>query len=199
MLQLAVFASGQGSNLEAIYNSIIEGSLTGVKLSLVISNNSNSGALAFAKKINIPAIHLSLLKCEGDPKKLEYQTLHILEVLKIDIIALAGYMKKLSAQVLAKYNGKIVNVHPALLPEFGGAGMYGLNVHTAIIAARKKNSGATVHFVESEYDSGEIILQESCTVLDNDTPESLAERIKIIEHKILPQAIQIIADKISTK
>jgi phosphoribosylglycinamide formyltransferase-1 len=83
-----------------------------------------------------------------------------------------------------------------LLPEFGGEGMYGLNVHTAVITAGKKFSGASVHLVEGEYDSGEIILQESCPVLESDTPESLAERIRKIEHKILPQAIQIIADKI---
>lgn len=196
MLQLAVFASGQGSNLEAIYNSIKDGSLIGVKLAIVISNNSNSGAHAFARKNNIEAIHLSLLKCNNDPKQLESETFGVLQNAKIDIIALAGYMKKLPDRVLKKYKGRIVNVHPALLPEFGGAGMYGLNVHSAVIASGKKISGASVHIVEGEYDSGEIILQESCSVLKNDTAESLAERIRKIEHKILPQAIQIIADKI---
>jgi phosphoribosylglycinamide formyltransferase-1 len=199
LLQLAVFASGQGSNLEAIYDSIANDTLHGVHLALVISNNSTSGALVFAKKNNISAVHLSLLRSDNDSHKLEDDTIRIIEDSKIDIIALAGYMKKMPGKVLAKYNGKIVNVHPALLPDFGGAGMYGLNVHTAVIATRKNISGATVHVVEGEYDSGEIILQESCTVLANDTPESLSERIKIIEHKILPQAIQIIADKISRK
>lgn len=165
----------------------------------MISNNSTSGAIAFAKANHISGIHLSLLKCNNDPKGLEDETLRILENAKIDIIALAGYMKKLPAEVITKYRGRIVNVHPALLPEFGGEGMYGLNVHKAVIAAQKKHSGASVHFVEGEYDTGKIILQEFCSVFETDTPELLAERIKKIEHRILPLGIQIIADKISNK
>lgn len=197
MLRLAVFASGRGSNLEAIYNSIKVGSLHNVELALVISNNSNSGALAFAKAWNVQGAHLSLLKCGNDERMLERDMLHFLENTKIDLMALAGYMKKLPAGVLEKFKGKIVNVHPALLPEFGGAGMYGLNVHRAVIEAGKKVSGATVHIVEGEYDSGAILLQRTCEVLENDTPESLASRVTAIEHIILPQAIQIIADKIT--
>ena len=115
----------------------------------------------------------------------------------IDLIVLAGYMKKLPNEIIKKYQGRIVNVHPALLPEFGGTGMYGLNVHSAVIASGKRISGASVHLVEGEYDSGEIILQETCPVLKGDTPESLAERNIEIEHRILPRAIQIIADKIN--
>ena len=198
MLRLAVFALGRGSNLEAIYNSIISGSLRGVTLTLVISNNSNSGALSFAKKWNVQGVHLSSLRCANDERKLEDEMLRTLSEARIDLIALAGYMKKLPAKVLERYKGRIVNVHPALLPEFGGAGMYGLNVHRAVIEAAKKKSGASVHIVEGEYDSGVILLQESCDVLENDTPESLAERVTAIEHIILPQAIQIIADKITT-
>jgi phosphoribosylglycinamide formyltransferase-1 len=196
LLYLAVFASGRGSNLEAIYQSIIRGSLHGVKLALVISNNSASGALTFAKRMNISQLHLSLFKNGNDERKFEDEMLHVLQDAKIDLIALAGYMKKLPDAVLEKYKGRIVNVHPALLPEFGGIGMYGLNVHAAVIASGKKVSGASVHIVEGEYDSGEIILQETCPILPGDIPESLAERVKEIEHKILPQAIQIIADKI---
>ena len=198
MLRLAVFASGRGSNLQAIYNSIVSGSLHGVELALVVSNNSNSGALAFAKDWNVKGVHLSLLKCGNDEGLLESEMLYVLENAKIDLIALAGYMKKLPGGVLKKYKGRIVNVHPALLPEFGGAGMYGLNVHRAVIEAAKKTSGATVHIVEGEYDSGAILLQRSCEVLENDTPESLASRVTAIEHIILPQAIQIIADKITS-
>ena len=197
MLRLAVFASGRGSNLEAIYNSIVRGSLHDVELALVISNNSNSGALAFAKAWNVKGIHLSLLKSGNDERKLESEMLRILDEVEIDLIALAGYMKKLPAGVLDKYIGRIINVHPALLPEFGGAGMFGLNVHRAVIEARRKVSGATVHIVEGEYDSGAILLQRSCAVLENDTPESLASKVTAIEHIILPQAIQMIADKIT--
>ncbi len=138
MLQLAVFASGHGSNLEAIYDSIASGSLRGVNLGVVISNNSTSGSLDFAKKKGIAAIHLSLLKCNNDPLKFETEMLRILRDHKIDIIALAGYMKKLPEAVIEKYKGRILNVHPALLPEFGGSGMFGLHVHSAVIEARKK-------------------------------------------------------------
>ena len=116
---------------------------------------------------------------------------------KIDLITLAGYMKKLPYGVLERYAGKILNVHPALLPDFGGIGMYGLNVHRAVIASGKRMSGASVHVVEGDYDSGEIILQETCQVTEADTPESLSERIKSIEYIILPLAIQIIADRIT--
>jgi phosphoribosylglycinamide formyltransferase-1 len=108
-------------------------------------------------------------------------------------------MKKLPEAVLGQFRGRILNVHPALLPEFGGQGMYGLNVHHAVIASGKRISGASVHLVEGEYDSGEIILQETCPVLEADTPESLAERVIGIEHRILPKAIQIIADNITKR
>jgi phosphoribosylglycinamide formyltransferase-1 len=197
LLQLAVFASGHGSNLEAIYDSIASGALCGVELALVISNNSTSGALGFAKKNGIAAIHLSLVKSDNDLQKFESEMLRILKDHKIDIIALAGYMKKLPDKVIEKYKGRILNVHPALLPEFGGSGMFGLHVHRAVIESKKNLSGASVHLVEGEYDSGEIILQESCPVLETDTAESLAERIKKIEHQILPKAIQMIVDKIA--
>ncbi|MDP4221384.1 MAG: phosphoribosylglycinamide formyltransferase [Bacteroidota bacterium] len=196
MLRLAVFASGRGSNLEAIYNSIESGSLRNIELALVVSNNSNSGALEFAKRKNINGIHLSVLKCNNDLHEFERRLLEALNNTRIDLIALAGYMKKLPGAVLEKYRGRIVNVHPALLPEFGGSGMYGLNVHRAVLEAGRNISGASVHLVEGEYDSGKIILQESCPVEPGDTPEILAERITKIEHRILPQAIGIIAESI---
>jgi phosphoribosylglycinamide formyltransferase-1 len=197
LLRLAVFASGHGSNLEAVYRSITSNSLRGVDLALIISNNSASGALAFAKTMDIPRIHLSLVKCGNNTNKFETEMLNALRDARIDIIALAGYMKKLPDRVLSAYKGRIINVHPALLPAFGGKGMYGLNVHRAVIESGNRVSGATVHMVELEYDSGEIILQERCPVFKEDTQESLADRIKIIEHKILPKAIQIIVDKIT--
>lgn len=196
MLRLAVFASGRGSNLEAIYSSIINGSLWGVELALVLSNNSNSGALAFAKGKHISELHLSLLGAGNDQAAFQNEMLRALADRRIDLIILAGYMKKLPDVVVEKFQGRIINVHPALLPEFGGIGMYGMNVHNAVIGSGKNISGASVHLVEGEYDSGEIILQETCPVLIADTPESLAERINTIEHRILPQAIQIVADRI---
>jgi len=168
--------------------------MRGVELSLVVSNNSGSGAIEFAKEKNIPTRHLSFLKSGGDVKEFTSEMLSALADAKIDLIALAGYMKKLPDEIVKKYKGRILNVHPALLPDFGGAGMYGRYVHSAVLATGKKTSGASVHLVEGAYDSGEIILQESCPVYEGDTPETLAERIKKIEHKILPKAIQLVAD-----
>jgi phosphoribosylglycinamide formyltransferase-1 len=199
LLRLAVFASGQGSNLEAIYEKISTGSLHGVELALVLSNNSNSGALAFAREKHIPALHLSRLTVGSDEKALEQEMLRALSEAKIDIIVLAGYMKKLADGVVQKYRGRIINIHPALLPDFGGAGMYGLHVHAAVIAAKRTVSGASVHIVEGEYDTGKIILQQSCQVFETDTPETLANRVIKIEHQILPQAIQKIADSIENQ
>jgi phosphoribosylglycinamide formyltransferase-1 len=199
LLRLAVFASGHGSNLQAIYQSIENGSLQGVQLELVLSNNSSSGALIFAREKHIPGIHLSLVRSGNIERKFETEMLNVLRNKKIDLIALAGYMKKLPASVIDEYAGRIVNVHPALLPDFGGMGMYGLHVHKAVIDSGKKISGASVHFVEGEYDSGKIIVQETCPVLDSDTPETLAERIRKIEHRILPQAIGIVADNVTKK
>jgi phosphoribosylglycinamide formyltransferase-1 len=191
-----VFASGYGSNLEAIYTAISSHTLRGVELVLVISNNSNSRALAFAKERHITAKHISLLKFGNDEEIFQKELLKILADMRIDLIVLAGYMKKMPNGVVEKYLGKIINVHPALLPEFGGSGMYGLNVHQTVLRSGKRISGATVHIVEGEYDSGKIILQEICPVFENDTPEILSDRVKEIEHRILPKAIQIVVDRI---
>lgn len=190
MLRLAVLASGQGSNLRAIYHAIASGKLTDVEISLVISNNSKSGAIEFARERGIPSVHISLLVAGDDQTKFENELLNAFERFHIDLIVLAGYMKLLPDIVIAKYHKRIINIHPALLPDFGGQGMYGLHVHRAVLASGNKVSGATVHFVEHEFDSGEIILQKKCEVLETDTPELLSERVRILEHEILPIAIQ---------
>jgi len=196
VLRLAVFASGRGSNLKAIYESIKNGTLHGVELALVISNNSNSGAIVFAQANHIPARHLSQLKYANDAVSFQNELLKVLAEEQIDLVVLAGYMKKLPDVVVGTYRGRVINIHPALLPAFGGAGMFGLHVHNAVIESGKKISGATVHFVEGEYDSGKIIIQETCPVFNDDTAESLAERINRTEHNILPKAIQIVVDSI---
>ncbi|MEI8134608.1 MAG: phosphoribosylglycinamide formyltransferase [bacterium] len=189
-MRLAVLASGQGSNLRAIYHAIASGKLTDVEISLVISNNSKSGAIEFARERGIPSVHISLLVAGDDQTKFENELLNAFERFHIDLIVLAGYMKLLPDIVIAKYHKRIINIHPALLPDFGGQGMYGLHVHRAVLASGNKVSGATVHFVEHEFDSGEIILQKKCEVLETDTPELLSERVRILEHEILPIAIQ---------
>jgi phosphoribosylglycinamide formyltransferase-1 len=166
----------------------------------VLSNNSEAGALAFARKHDIPALHLSLTKCENDPAELEQQLLKEMTDRDIDIIALAGYLKKLPDSFIEAYEYKILNVHPALLPSFGGSGMYGLRVHEAVLARGCKVSGATVHFVTQEYDAGPIVMQQCYSVRENDTPESLQRRVRDVEFEIFPKAIQLLAlDRIIVK
>lgn len=185
---LAVFASGGGSNLRALYDATHGGVLQEAEVSLVISNNSKCGAIEFAKEKNISAEHISSLKY-GSDEQAEEKILQVLQENDIDLVVLAGYMKKLPDTVVEKYKGRIVNIHPALLPKHGGEGMYGLNVHRAVLASGDSQSGATVHFVEGEYDTGTIIMQERCEVLPSDTPESLQSRVKELEHTLYPQAI----------
>ena len=180
----------------AIYESIMSGELTGVNLDLVVSNNSTSGALDFAKRKGITSKHLSIKSCGDDADVLTEETLRGLWINAIDMIVLAGYMKKLPEVVVKKYAGRILNVHPALLPDFGGSGMFGMNVHHAVIQASRVTSGATVHLVEGDYDKGKIVLQETCPVYESDTAEVLAGRVTAIEHKILPRAIKILSDSI---
>lgn len=193
--KLAVFASGGGSNLRAIYDATQGGLLQEAEVSLIISNNSKCGAMQFAIEKNIAAEHISAVKY-GSEEKAEKKILQILAENNIDLIVLAGYMKKLPDSVVEKYKEKIVNIHPALLPMHGGEGMYGLNVHKAVLASGDSESGATVHFVEGEYDTGAIIMQERCEVLPSDTPESLQSRVKELEHTLYPKAIASVLSRL---
>ncbi len=156
---------------------------------VVISNNSSSGVLQSARALGIPAFHLSLRQF---PDHTAYQTA-ILETLnrhQVNFIVLAGYMKKLDSRIINAFPGRIINIHPALLPKFGGEGMYGMHVHTAVIRAGERESGATVHFVSAEYDTGDIIDQVKVPVHENDTPEILAARVLEAEHRLLPSVVK---------
>ena len=156
----------------------------------VISNNADSMALQRANNENISAYHLSAKKF-GSEEALAKEILDVLANHKVDMIFLAGYMRMLHITVLEKYNNRIFNIHPALLPKFGGKGMYGMNVHTAVIEAKEKETGVTIHRVNAEYDSGEIVAQTTVPVLENDTPEILAARVLEREHTFL---VEVIAD-----
>ena len=196
VLRLAIFASGRGSNLRAIYNAIRRHELTGIELVLVLSNNSKSEALAFACEHNISAVHCSKHSVGGDNQQYEHTILKVLTEHRIDLIALAGYMKKVPTAVINAFEGKVLNVHPSLLPEFGGEGMYGLNVHRAVINSGQQVSGMTIHLVENDYDAGKIILQERCPVFSDDTPEILSKRVLALEHHGYPKALQIVINQI---
>ncbi|MCS7229795.1 MAG: phosphoribosylglycinamide formyltransferase [Candidatus Kryptonium sp.] len=176
----------------AILNAIKEGKIN-AKVALVISNNSNAGALEIAKANGIDALHISRAQFTSDEdyvKKLLYE----LKSRNIELIVLAGYMKKIPPEVVQEYRNKILNIHPALLPAFGGQGMYGMNVHKAVIDYGVKVTGVTVHIVDEEYDHGPIVMQRAIEVRDDDTPETLAERVLKVEHEIYPIAIKLFVD-----
>jgi phosphoribosylglycinamide formyltransferase-1 len=191
-MNIAVFASGRGSNLMAILNAIKEGKLN-AKISLVISNNSNAGALEIAKANGIDALHISRKQFSSDEEYVQ-KILNELKSRNVELIVLAGYMKKIPSEIIKEYPNKILNIHPALLPSFGGKGMYGLNVHKAVIESGVKITGVTVHIVDEEYDHGPIVMQRAVEVRDDDTPETLAERVLKVEHEIYPQAIKLFVE-----
>jgi phosphoribosylglycinamide formyltransferase-1 len=196
-LRLAVLASGQGTNLQNILQKIRSNELKGIELALVVSNNSNSGAMEIAREEGIDALHISAVN-QGSQEAADSALSEALHDHLIDLIVLAGYMKKIPSEVVKRYSGRIVNVHPALLPKHGGPGMYGMRVHEAVIAAGDKKSGATAHLVTEEYDEGPVILQAECEVLPDDTPESLSQRVREVEFDLLPRAIQRLANQILT-
>jgi len=193
VLKLCVLASGRGSNLRAIINAQKKGRIRS-KVRLVISNNSDSDALRSARAFNIPGFHLSQKKFNSETEFVN-EFLNILEKFSIDFIVLAGYMKMINPEIIRKYKNRIINIHPALLPDFGGKGMYGIHVHEAVISSGVKTTGVTVHFVDEIYDHGAILLQKKVKVKDGDTPEVLQKRVLRTEHKIYPEAIKLLETK----
>lgn len=191
-MNIAVFASGRGSNFEAILHAIQRGELP-ARVVLLVSNTSSAGALELARAHNIPAVHLSPTQFPGEEAYIE-RMLALLSEHRVDLIALAGYLKKIPGRVIEQYRNRIVNIHPALLPKFGGPGMYGIHVHKAVLAAGETVSGATVHLVDEEYDHGAILMQKTVAVAPNDTPEALAARVLNVEHEIYPQVLRAFAE-----
>ena len=193
MLNIAVFASGKGSNFRAIQSAILSGSIPKAKIDLVISNNSDAGALAAAHEYGIPAMHLSRKQYSSDDE-FNAAMMRALEEHGVNFIVLAGYMKKIDSSIIQRFRNRILNIHPALLPAFGGSGMYGMRVHEAVIAQKAYITGATVHLVDEEYDHGAIVLQRTIAVMPDDTPETLAAKVQSIEHELYPEAIRLFAE-----
>ena len=192
-LNLCVFASGSGSNLKAIIKASLTGRINS-RVSLVISNNSGAGALETAAEYNIPYLHLSQ-KLFATQKEFTAEILRSLKKHKVNFILLAGYMKMLDPVIIKKFRNRIINIHPALLPKFGGKGMYGIHVHEAVVAANEQITGATIHFVNEVYDSGAVILQKQVRVKPADDAESLQKRVLRAEHKLYPEAIRLFEEK----
>lgn len=186
-MNLAFLASHGGSNMQAIIDAIKKGQLNANPV-LCISNNSNSKALERARSEGVACKHLSS-STHPDPNDLDLAILDALNEHQTDLVILAGYMKKIGERTLAAFRGKILNIHPALLPKFGGKGMYGKRVHEAVIAAGEKESGPTVHLVDEKYDNGPILARAKVPVHPNDTPDDLAARVLKEEHRIYWQTI----------
>lgn len=193
--KLSVWVSGSGSNLERIIQTCKAGEIP-ASVALVISDRHGIPALQRAQKYSIPAVVILRNNFESEGA----YSLSILELLKkhqIELIALAGYLRKVPDEVVRAYSGRIINIHPALLPKFGGKGFYGKAVHEAVLKAGEKESGASVHYVDEVYDHGAVILQKNMPVSPGDTWESLAERVHQIEYEIYPQAIRLVLEKLA--
>lgn len=181
-MNIAIFASGAGSNAEVIIKSLYQFTPDHkINVALIVSNNPLAGALNIAVNNNIPVEVLDLKTTTSYNNSIVY--LNILSRYKIDFIVLAGYLKKIPVEVIKKYPQKIINIHPALLPAYGGAGMYGKRVHEAVLAGGEKQSGITIHYVDEVYDHGKIIFQATCNVETGETGESLARKIHLLEHQ----------------
>lgn len=191
-LRITALGSGRGSNIDAIYQEIQCGNLH-AEIVGVISNSSKSGVIKKAKERSIAAFHISSIKYP-DPVAFETMLLQVLDDLNTHLVVLAGYMKKVPNRVIQRYKNRILNIHPALLPAFGGKGLYGKYVHQAVLEYGAKVSGATVHLVDIEYDTGPPIIQECVPVYAEDTPDTLAARVLKVEHRILPQAVRFFAE-----
>lgn len=191
-MNIAVFASHGGSDMQAIVDGCKQRRID-ANVTVVISNNADSMALVRAENEGIPHYYLSA-KSMGSEEALAERLLDVLEEYHVDMIFLAGYLRLLHVSILRKYKNRIFNIHPALLPKYGGKGMYGMNVHRAVIEAKEKESGVTIHRVSAEYDSGEIVAQTKVAVFENDTAEILAERILEKEHAFLVEVISDIAN-----
>ena len=193
MLRVMVLVSGGGTNLQALIDAQGAGIINSGEICLVIANNANAYALTRAANADIPTAVILKKEC-GSQRAFEQAIVDTLESNGIDLIVLAGFMSILSEDFTRRYDRRILNVHPSLIPSFCGQGFYGLHVHEAALAKGVKVTGATVHFVNEIPDGGEIILQKAVEVLDGDTPETLQKRVmEQAEWKLLPAAVEMVS------
>ena len=190
---IAVLISGGGTNLQAIINAVESGIING-RIKMVASDRKNAYGLERAKKFNIDTFYFGKGNYE-DKEERDRELLKELNEKEIDLIVLAGYLSILPEFIVKEYEDKIINVHPSLIPKYCGAGFYGMKVHQAVIENGEEFSGVTVHFVDEGTDTGPIIFQEKVKVEEKDTPESLAEKIHIIEHELIVRAVKEICEK----
>ena len=190
-LRLGILASHAGTTMQAIIDACVQGRLH-AEVRVVIGNNSQSGALARAQTHGIPTAHLSGVT-HPNADDLDRAIKETLDGHNVDVVALAGYMKRLGPLVLSHYKGRLLNTHPALLPKYGGQGMYGDRVHEAVLAAGEEASGATVHLVEDDYDTGPVLSQIEVPVPEGDTLETLRDRVQAAEREHYVEVLERIA------
>lgn len=192
MKHIALFASGSGSNAEKIADYFADN--TDVTVSLILSNNPKAGVIDRARRLHIPVLLFD--------RTTFYSTSQITELLlnqHIDLIVLAGFMWLMPADLVRAFPNKIINIHPALLPKFGGKGMYGHFVHEAVAAAGETESGITIHYVNEHYDEGQIIFQASCPVAQSDTPDDIAHSVQALEHIHYPRVVAEVLATLTTQ
>ena len=190
-LNIGILASHGGSNLQAIVDACKAEIIIATPV-VVISNNSKSGALKRAKNEGIPYFHISKSLYDDD-NEVDYQITQKLLRYEVDLIVLAGYMKRLGESIMSTFENRIVNVHPSLLPKFGGKGMYGIKVHESVLQAGEDKTGVTIHKVEGEYDRGGILAQAEVQIREDDTPFSLKDRVLIVEHELYVETLRQIS------
>ncbi|CAN1577994.1 PurN Folate-dependent phosphoribosylglycinamide formyltransferase PurN [Spirosomataceae bacterium] len=182
MIKIAIFASGSGSNAERITEYF--NSNDHVEVSLILTNNPAAGVIERAQRLNIPTLIFN--------KKLFAQTDKIVEILQsqgIDWVILAGFLWLVPSNLTRAFENRMINIHPALLPKYGGKGLWGHHVHEAVVANKEKETGITIHYVNEHYDEGKVIFQAKCEVTENDTPESVAAKIHELEYQYFPEVI----------
>ena len=193
MLRIGILASHQGTNFQNIANACEEGSLN-AKVVVLICNNSNAPVMKRASYMQIPAYHLST-STHSEALSLDAAINEHLMRAQVQLVVLAGYMKKLGSLVLDSFAGRIINVHPSLLPRHGGQGYFGMRVHESVIAAGDKETGATVHHVAEKYDKGPTIKQEKISVPPDDTVETIDQKVRLIEYRLLLETIKEFSEK----
>lgn len=186
--RIAIFASGAGSNAEKIIKHFQNN--PGIEVAAIVCNQPAAGVVNIAQKNKIPVIQISRKEF------METGYTGTLQALGISLIVLAGFLWKVPEILIRQFPGRIINIHPALLPHYGGKGMYGMNVHTAVVNAKEQCSGITIHFVDEEYDRGNIIFQQKIELDSGETPESLAQKIHVLEHTYFPKIIEDVLSRL---
>ncbi|MEQ8288740.1 MAG: phosphoribosylglycinamide formyltransferase [Gammaproteobacteria bacterium] len=192
MKNLGILVSGRGSNMRAIIDACESGRVA-AEVVLVISNNADSLALQTAQEKHIATVHLSS-RTHPDARELDKAMLRALQDAEVELVVLAGFMKKIGPLTLKNYKGRIINIHPSLLPDYGGKGMFGIHVHEAVLENKEQQTGVTIHLVDGEYDQGAILAQQTVPVKKGDDASTLASRVLQVEHRLYVETIQKIID-----